>query len=92
MENSHRFFENRDCKYYPCHKNTEHINCLFCYCPMYTMPDCPGHPRFVKKREGYRKVCTDCDYPHRAENYDEIVRMLKTRGFFEENEVISGND
>lgn len=20
MENSHRFFENRDCKYFPCHK------------------------------------------------------------------------
>lgn len=35
MENSHRFFENRECKYFPCHKGLEDFNCLFCYCPLY---------------------------------------------------------
>ncbi|MGN1180093.1 MAG: cysteine-rich small domain-containing protein, partial [Suilimivivens sp.] len=30
MENSHRFFENRECKYFPCHKGLEDFNCLFC--------------------------------------------------------------
>ena len=27
-------FENRECKYYPCHE-TDNINCLFCYCPLF---------------------------------------------------------
>ena len=33
MENSYRFFANKDCKYYPCHQGLEAFNCLFCYCP-----------------------------------------------------------
>ncbi|MFW5671451.1 MAG: cysteine-rich small domain-containing protein, partial [Acetivibrio ethanolgignens] len=35
MENSYRFFENRECKYFPCHKGLKELNCLFCYCPLY---------------------------------------------------------
>ena len=31
MENSYRFFENKECQYYPCHKGIENMNCLFCY-------------------------------------------------------------
>ena len=77
MENSHRFFENPDCRYYPCHKDIENINCLFCYCPLYNMQECPGNPRYVKKAGGLNKVCTDCTYPHRAENYDSILTILK---------------
>lgn len=41
MENSHRFFENKECRYFPCHKNLEEFNCLFCYCPLYTREHCP---------------------------------------------------
>ncbi|MBQ3009245.1 MAG: metal-binding protein, partial [Oscillospiraceae bacterium] len=36
MKNSFRFFENRDCEYYPCHKTDHPLNCLFCYCPLYS--------------------------------------------------------
>lgn len=35
VHNSSRFFENRACAYYPCHRDIEQINCMFCYCPMY---------------------------------------------------------
>ena len=87
MENGHSFFTNRDCKYYPCHKGLEQINCLFCYCPLYWMKDCPGSPRFISKPQGYKKVCTDCTYPHRPENYERITALLKERCFLSEEEV-----
>ena len=30
------WFQNRDCEYFPCHKDVkeEEFNCLFCYCPL----------------------------------------------------------
>lgn len=77
MQNSHRFFENRDCKYFPCHTGLEAFNCLFCYCPLYGLKDCPGRPRY-KDNDGKKvKICTDCDFPHRPENYEAVVGMLK---------------
>ena len=35
----HQFFQNRECKYFPCHKgiDEEEFNCLFCYCPLYAL-------------------------------------------------------
>ncbi|MCR4651272.1 MAG: cysteine-rich small domain-containing protein [Lachnospiraceae bacterium] len=77
MEYSHRFFTNKDCKYYPCHKGVEDFNCLFCYCPLYNIDDCPGNPVFREKDEGTVKVCTDCSFPHQKDNYDKIVAILK---------------
>lgn len=77
MEHSHRFFENKDCKYYPCHKGVEEFNCLFCYCPMYTKEKCPGSPKYSQKEDRIIKVCTDCNFPHRPENYEVILRMLR---------------
>ncbi len=37
MNNNYKFFRNKDCEYFPCHKvkNDEKFNCLFCYCPLY---------------------------------------------------------
>ena len=34
-----RFFQNRECRFFPCHKGVaeEEFNCLFCYCPLYTL-------------------------------------------------------
>ena len=49
MEDSYRYFENHACVYYPCHKGIEHMNCLFCFCPLYLRKDCPGNPRFFEK-------------------------------------------
>lgn len=77
MEHSHRFFENKDCKYYPCHKGVEEFNCLFCYCPMYTKEKCPGSPKYSRKEGRIIKVCTDCNFPHHPENYEVILRMLR---------------
>ncbi len=76
MENSSRYFENRDCKYYPCHEGIEHMNCLFCYCPLY-LGECIGNPRFYEKNGRQIKDCTYCTVPHRAENYDKVLARLR---------------
>ncbi|MBQ8923953.1 MAG: metal-binding protein [Lachnospiraceae bacterium] len=78
MENSYRFFENTNCEYYPCHKDIEHMNCLFCYCPLYSREQCPGNPSY-KEKDGRRiKICTDCTFPHQLDNYDIIMELLKS--------------
>ena len=77
MENSYRFFENRACKYYPCHKEIEKMNCLFCYCPLYHMEPCPGMCEYLEKEGKNIKVCTNCTFPHKPENYDIIIRILE---------------
>ncbi|MGF7143058.1 Zn-finger protein [Anaerotaenia torta] len=77
MENSYRFFANRDCQYYPCHKGIQELNCLFCYCPFYTWERCPGKPVYKEREGGRLKVCAGCDFPHHPENYDKIIQYLK---------------
>lgn len=81
MENSHRFFNNRDCKYFPCHKEPkpEEFNCLFCFCPLYSMgrdrgEDCGG---IFEYRKGV-KLCMDCHLPHMPEYYDVIIDELNS--------------
>lgn len=52
MENSYKYFKNTDCKYFPCHKGlSDDFNCLFCYCPMYSMPNCPGSKTYIEKND-----------------------------------------
>ncbi|MCM1174119.1 MAG: cysteine-rich small domain-containing protein [Blautia sp.] len=77
MDHSHRFFENRDCRYFPCHEGLKDFNCLFCYCPFYLKEKCPGNPRYIERTEKRIKDCTGCTFPHRPENYEEILRLLK---------------
>ena len=77
MENSYKFFKNTACEYYPCHKGIEEINCLFCYCPLYRIENCPGNPEFKIKGDKTIKVCTNCTFPHKAENYAKINDILK---------------
>ncbi len=79
MENSYRFFENKECQYYPCHDGLKEINCLFCYCPLFSFENCPGKPQYCEKEGRMIKVCTDCTFPHRAENYDAVIREIKER-------------
>ncbi len=76
-QNSSRYFENRDCKNYPCHKGSDHINCLFCYCPMYHLENCPGTPKMVEKEGRILKSCIDCTFPHEADNYEKIIKVLR---------------
>lgn len=77
MENSYRFFSNMECKYYPCHKGIEEINCLFCYCPMYNFNDCPGNPQYIERDGKQIKKCTDCIFPHCADNFDRVMKVIK---------------
>ncbi len=70
------YFENRDCAYYPCH-DAEHINCLFCFCPLYERTDCGGNFRMLKKEDGTKvKDCSACLLPHRKEGYDYVLKKL----------------
>ena len=77
MKNSYCFFENKECEYFPCHKGLENFNCLFCYCPMYLLEKCPGNPQYLEMEGKKLKVCTDCTFPHKPENYQIILKILK---------------
>ena len=79
IQDSSRFFANRKCEYYPCHQGITEINCLFCYCPLYHMQHCPGNPSFKEIDGGKLKICSNCTFPHKAENYDKICAYLSSR-------------
>jgi len=76
---SQAFFANTACQYYPCHEGLEEVNCLFCYCPLYTLSSCPGTPGFIEAGGRRIKDCSACTFPHRAENYEKIMACLKHR-------------
>lgn len=77
MQNSHRYFENRECQYFPCHKGQMDFNCLFCYCPLYLRDACPGNPKYIEINGKKIKDCSDCIFPHLPENYDKIMLLLE---------------
>ena len=77
MENTHRFFENRACKYFPCHQGLEDFNCLFCYCPLYSRKNCPGNYKYVEIGGKMIKDCENCTFPHQPENYDVMILILE---------------
>lgn len=71
---SQTIFTNRDCPYFPCHKNgdPDHFNCLFCYCPLYALgKDCGGN--FCYTKDGV-KDCSNCLLPHQTEGFDHVMR------------------
>ena len=76
MQNSCKYFENKDCEYYPCHKDTTQLNCLFCYCPLYHIKNCPGDYKFIISQGKYIKSCEECTFPHKPENYEKIIQIL----------------
>jgi len=75
VDNSHRYFRNTDCRYFPCHAGAAPVafNCLFCFCPLYFLENCGGE---CQTRQGV-KDCTPCLRPHRPEGYDEILARLR---------------
>ena len=79
MSEHYKFFQNRECEFFPCHK-TEHpedFNCLFCYCPLYSLgKECGG--KFEYLPNGV-KSCMDCTVPHVRANYDMIIEKLSQR-------------
>ena len=74
MKNSSSFFRNTDCEYFPCHKtdNPENFSCMFCYCPLYHMTECPGNPEILPNGI---KDCMNCTLPHY--NYYAVINELR---------------
>jgi len=77
MENSYCYFKNTKCEYFPCHTEMEDFNCLFCYCPLYSMEDCLGVYEYVEVNGKKVKSCKDCIFPHVPENYNKMIEILK---------------
>ena len=74
---SSRFFQNRDCEYFPCHRGVseDDFNCLFCYCPLYALgKQCGGSCTYTEKGI---KSCKNCVFPHRKENYEKITARFE---------------
>ena len=73
---NYKFFQNKECEYFPCHQNAdpETFSCLFCYCPLYALGDkCGGN--FTYTEQGI-KDCSACLKPHRRENYLKIMEKM----------------
>jgi len=77
-QGNYRFFQNRECEYFPCHAVNEKddFNCLFCFCPLYALGDrCGG--RFSYDNEKGIKDCSGCLLPHKRDSYDHICEKTK---------------
>ena len=77
MSENYKFFNHKNCEFFPCHKTTdpENFNCLFCYCPLYALGEnCGGNFRYTEKGI---KDCTNCLLPHKRENYEYIISKYK---------------
>lgn len=70
----YKFFQNKSCEFFPCHKVRElnSFNCLFCFCPLYSFKDCGGK---YKVLDNGIKDCSGCVLPHY--NYQYIIEKLK---------------
>lgn len=85
MSCDYKFMENKNCEFYPCHGKTP-INCLFCYCPLYFLPECPGTPG---QKDGI-KDCSNCEWVHDPENFLEIMDWLSMAIYGKEPEQDDG--
>ena len=73
---SYKYFENKECEYFPCHKgaNPDNFNCLFCYWPLYALgEECGGNTTYL---ENGVKDCSNCTFPHNKDNYNKIMEKL----------------
>lgn len=80
ISNSYRFFQNRECEFFPCHEvqDEDAFNCLFCYCPLYLDDNCIGSPEYIITGRGQRiKDCSSCLVVHSPEMYDKVIAHLR---------------
>ena len=73
MSEHYKFFQNKLCEYFPCHKtrNTDTFNCLFCYCPLYALGEnCGGNYKYL---ENGIKDSSNCLVPHSPKGYDYVT-------------------
>ncbi len=72
-ECNYSFFQHKECEFFPCHKTDrpEDFNCLFCYCPLYTLgKNCKGNCTYT---ESGVKDCSSCLVPHGRHSYSYIA-------------------
>lgn len=77
MSENYKFFNHKECEFFPCHKTSDpdNFNCLFCYCPLYALKDkCGGNFKYT---DSGIKDCSNCTLPHRRDNYDYIIGKFK---------------
>lgn len=77
MGENYKFFNHKDCEFFPCHKTNkpEEFNCLFCYCPLYALGEnCGGNFRYTDKGI---KDCSSCMLPHKKDNYNYIMSKFQ---------------
>ncbi|MCC0683905.1 cysteine-rich small domain-containing protein [Clostridioides sp. ZZV15-6383] len=73
MGENYKFFNHKNCEFFPCHKTNkpEEFNCLFCYCPLYALGEnCGGNFKYTDKGI---KDCSSCMLPHKKDNYNYIM-------------------
>ena len=70
INKNYTFFSHDQCEFFPCHNDREDMGCLFCFCPLYTRPDCGGDFTFTEKG---LKDCSRCFRPHDPETGYEFV-------------------
>ena len=78
-KNSYKFFQNKECEYFPCHKVecVDNFNCLFCYCPLYLQKNCIGTPSYFLDPKGQKiKDCSQCTVVHQPEMYEKVLERL----------------
>ena len=80
MSSRYKSFPHRQCEFFPCHKGADpdRFSCLFCFCPLYPLPDCGGD--FTPMADG-NKDCSRCLWPHDPDSYDRVIRTLQKKVF-----------
>ena len=77
MVNSHKFFNNHECKYFPCHTmpDKDNFNCLYCYCPLYPLGDkCGGNFKYIENEPCQRDLPEDTRRPQGAPREAGIMK------------------
>ena len=76
MKNCFKFYQNKECEYFPCHENArEDFNCMFCFCPLYPLGDkCGGNFEYIDDKI---KNCSNCLIPHSENGYEHICSKLR---------------
>ena len=72
---NYKFVQNTKCEFFPCHKVKDEsvFNCLFCYCPLYTLKDkCGGNFSYINGI----KDCSKCTLPHLEKGYDHVMSKM----------------
>ena len=79
MKNSYKFYNNKDCKYFPCHEtiDEDNFNCMFCFCPLHNYEDCGGNYKIIEYENKKIKDCSKCMIPHLENGYEYIMVKLK---------------